>query len=223
MGTLMINCPKTGSAISTGIQMDRCTFHNMPVFFARTQCPICQTQHEWFARAAWVREPKAQGEQPINLARINRRHATVAMQPKWMGIAAILAAATVAAGFVAGTAAVDAYPVSGSVARSATSSTVAAKSTTYAITFPEANRAAKGNRLRIHIPDDQVGAAIEDATKDWENRAVQNRAPREGERKPVAHCEPVGSPIADPVVLHIPPRLCFARVGTLRLQQSSYV
>lgn len=221
MGTLMINCPKTGSAISTGIQMDPRTFHNMPVFFARTLCPICQTQHEWFARAAWVREPKAQGEQPINLTRINRRHATVAMQPKWMGIAAILAAATVAAGFVAGTAAVDAYPVSGSVARSATFSTVAAKSTTHAITFPEPNRAAKANRLRIHIPE--VGAAIEDATKDWENRAVQNRAPREGERKPVAHCEPVGSPIADPAVLHTPSRLCFARVGTLRLQQSSYV
>lgn len=143
------------------------------------------------------------------------------MQPKWMGIAAILAAATVAAGFVAGTAAVDAYPVSGSVARSATFSTVAAKSTTHAITFPEPNRAAKANRLRIHIPE--VGAAIEDATKDWENRAVQNRAPREGEKKPVAHCEPVGSPIADPAVLHTPSRLCFARVGTLRLQQSSYV
>ena len=223
MGTLMIECPKTGCEISTGIQMDRCTFHNMPVFFARTLCPICQTQHEWFARAAWVREPKANGEQPIKLARINRRHPTVAMQPKWMVIAAIFAAATVAAGFVAGTAAVDAYPVSGGAVRSATSSTVAAKSTTYAITFPEVNRAAKGNRLRNPIPDDQVGAAIEHATKDWGNRSVQNRAPREGERKPVAHCEPVGSPIADPAILHIPPRLCFARLGMLRLQQTSYV
>ena len=125
MGTLMIECPKTGCEISTGIQMDRCTFHKMPVFFARTLCPICQ---------------KANGEQPIKLARINRRHPTVAMQPKWMVIAAIFAAATVAAGFVAGTAAVDAYPVSGGAVRSATSSTVAAKSTTYAITFPEVNR-----------------------------------------------------------------------------------
>jgi hypothetical protein len=28
------------------------------VFFARTFCLICQTNHEWFAREAWVHEPK---------------------------------------------------------------------------------------------------------------------------------------------------------------------
>ena len=215
MGNLMIKCPKTGCEIFTGIQMDRSTFQNMPVFFARTLCPICQTQHEWFARAAWVQEPKAQGEQPINLARINRR--PVAMhQPKWIVIAAIFAAAAVAAGFVAGTAPVDASPVSNSAIRSAaSSSTVAAKSTTYATTFPEANRAAKGNRLRVPIPDNQVGVAIEQDTKDWESRSVQSGAPREGERKRVVHCEPVGSPLAGPAILHMPPRRCFARLGTL--------
>ena len=26
--------------------------------FARTFCLICQTNHEWFAREAWVDEPK---------------------------------------------------------------------------------------------------------------------------------------------------------------------
>jgi hypothetical protein len=80
MGTLMIKCPNTGSAISTGIKMNRSTFNNMPVFFGRTQCPICQTQHEWFARAAWVQEPKAQGDQPIYLARTNRRPSTMIMR-----------------------------------------------------------------------------------------------------------------------------------------------
>jgi len=28
------------------------------VFFARTFCLICQANHEWFAREAWVHEPK---------------------------------------------------------------------------------------------------------------------------------------------------------------------
>jgi hypothetical protein len=28
------------------------------VFFARTFCSICQANHEWFAREAWVHEPK---------------------------------------------------------------------------------------------------------------------------------------------------------------------
>jgi hypothetical protein len=213
----MIKCQKTESEIYTGIQMDRSTFDKMPVFVARTLCPICQIQHEWFARAARSQEPKAQGEQPINLARINRRRPIVEMhQPKWIVIAAIFAAAGVALGFVAGTTVVDASPVSNSAIRSAVfSSTVAAKSTAYATTFPEANRATKGNRLHVPIPDAQVGAAIEQASKNWDSRSEQSRAPREGERKPVLHCEPVGSPLAGPAILYMSPRRCFARLGTL--------
>jgi hypothetical protein len=26
------------------------------VFFSRTYCPYCRTDHEWFAKQAWVRE-----------------------------------------------------------------------------------------------------------------------------------------------------------------------
>ena len=29
---------------------------DMPVFFSRTYCPFCRTNHEWFAKQAWVRE-----------------------------------------------------------------------------------------------------------------------------------------------------------------------
>ena len=215
MGNLMIKCPKTGCEISTGIQMDRSTFQSMPVFFARTLCPICQTQHEWFARAAWVQEPKSP-RRAADQPGADQQTACGNAPAQWIVIAAIFAAAAVAAGFVAGTAAVDASPVSNSAIRSAaSSSTVAAKSTTYATTFPEANREAKGNRLRVPIPDNQVGAAIEQDTKDWDSRSVQSGAPREGERKPVVHCEPVGSPLAGPAILYMPPRRCFARLGTL--------
>jgi hypothetical protein len=124
-------------------------------------------------------------------------------------IAVIFAAAGVATGFVAGAAAVDASPVLNSAIRGAISSTVAAHSTTQATTFPEANRAAKGNRLRVPVPDNLVGAA-EQATEDWDSRHLQSRAPHEGERKPVAHCEPVGSSLAGPAILFMPPRRCFA-------------
>jgi hypothetical protein len=54
MGIVMIRCPKTRRAISTGIQVDRATFHSTPVFFSRTLCPLCRTTHEWFAKDAWV-------------------------------------------------------------------------------------------------------------------------------------------------------------------------
>jgi hypothetical protein len=50
MGIVMINCPETRRAISTGIQVDRATFHSTPVFFSRTLCPHCGKEHEWFAK-----------------------------------------------------------------------------------------------------------------------------------------------------------------------------
>ena len=54
MGMVMIRCPETQRAISTGMQVDRATFHSTPVFFSRTLCPLCGWEHEWFAKDAWV-------------------------------------------------------------------------------------------------------------------------------------------------------------------------
>ena len=58
MGVVMIKCPGTGQSISTGMKADRERFRRSPVFFARTFCLNCQANHEWFAREAWVHEPK---------------------------------------------------------------------------------------------------------------------------------------------------------------------
>ena len=54
MGVVMIRCPRTEKAISTGMQVDSTAFHSMPVFFSSTVCPLCRTSHEWFAASAWV-------------------------------------------------------------------------------------------------------------------------------------------------------------------------
>jgi hypothetical protein len=56
MGILMIRCPKTGRAISTGTYVESAAFRSSPVFFGQTYCPHCDTTHEWFARDAWVRD-----------------------------------------------------------------------------------------------------------------------------------------------------------------------
>jgi hypothetical protein len=145
-----------------------------------------------------LHEVRRTGDQ--QLAWINRPRPSAAIhRRKWIMIAAIFAAAGVVIGFVAGTAAVDASAVSNSAIRGVISSTVAAHSI-HATSFPEANRAAKGNRL----------APAEQASDDWDSRHVQSRAPRENERKPVAHCEPVGSSLAGPGILYVPPRSCFA-------------
>jgi len=58
MATIMIRCPATGHAISTGIETERSVFACTPVFFADTYCPVCEADHRWFARDAWVEEPR---------------------------------------------------------------------------------------------------------------------------------------------------------------------
>ena len=61
MGIVMIKCPQTGREIPTGIKADREGFRCSAVFFARTYCTICQTNHDWFAKEAWVYEPRTGG------------------------------------------------------------------------------------------------------------------------------------------------------------------
>jgi hypothetical protein len=56
MGIVMIRCPTTGREVSTGIKIDRPTFECSPVFFAQTFCRFCRTEHQWFAKDAWVEE-----------------------------------------------------------------------------------------------------------------------------------------------------------------------
>ena len=57
MGMIMVKCPQTGHAIPTGIKSDPEAFLRSVVFFGNTRCPICQTNHIWFAREALVEEP----------------------------------------------------------------------------------------------------------------------------------------------------------------------
>jgi hypothetical protein len=58
MGTVMIRCPATGMAIPTGIKADQASYQRTPVFIARAYCPICRSEHEWFAKEAWVTETR---------------------------------------------------------------------------------------------------------------------------------------------------------------------
>jgi hypothetical protein len=58
MGVVMIKCPQSGQPIKTGITADPTSFARTPVFFGQVYCPICRTEHEWFAKEAWVCEPE---------------------------------------------------------------------------------------------------------------------------------------------------------------------
>ena len=56
MGIVMIRCPQTGRHLRTGMRADRHSFEATPVFFALAYCSFCRTEHEWFAKDAWVCE-----------------------------------------------------------------------------------------------------------------------------------------------------------------------
>ena len=68
MGVVMIKCPATGIGISTGIVADQSSFSSSPVFFSRTRCPICQSDHEWFAADAWLHDQVARNRPQTEVA-----------------------------------------------------------------------------------------------------------------------------------------------------------
>lgn len=49
---IMIRCPATGRAVSTGIEV--VSTDQLPVVTARLVCPACGSIHEWTKQAAWL-------------------------------------------------------------------------------------------------------------------------------------------------------------------------
>jgi hypothetical protein len=54
MGTIMIRCPNTGRAISTGIETDPVTFVHLPDLLSQSKCSLCGAEHVWWTREAWL-------------------------------------------------------------------------------------------------------------------------------------------------------------------------
>jgi hypothetical protein len=40
------------------MESERSRFASTPVFFARTLCPLCRVDHEWFAADAWIEDER---------------------------------------------------------------------------------------------------------------------------------------------------------------------
>ena len=54
MGVIMIQCPHTGLAVSTGIETDDETFGALPDSLGLAICPKCGLKHTWWKREAWL-------------------------------------------------------------------------------------------------------------------------------------------------------------------------
>lgn len=56
MGCVMITCPVTGTAVSTGIETEQSTLDRAKSFTSRIVCRACGGEHMWSRRDAWICE-----------------------------------------------------------------------------------------------------------------------------------------------------------------------
>jgi hypothetical protein len=56
MSLILIKCPQTGRAVSTGIEVDRASFNALPDVEVETRCPACAGTHIWSKGDAWLSE-----------------------------------------------------------------------------------------------------------------------------------------------------------------------
>jgi hypothetical protein len=54
MSLILIKCPETGRAVSTGIEIDRVTFNALPDVSTETKCSACAGTHTWRKGDAWL-------------------------------------------------------------------------------------------------------------------------------------------------------------------------
>jgi hypothetical protein len=54
MGVVMITCPNTGRAVSTGIETDAPSFASLPDVPTQSKCPVCASVHVWWKHEAWL-------------------------------------------------------------------------------------------------------------------------------------------------------------------------
>ena len=54
MSLILIKCPTTGRAVSTGIEIDGETFKILPDVGVETKCPACAGTHIWRKSDAWL-------------------------------------------------------------------------------------------------------------------------------------------------------------------------
>jgi hypothetical protein len=65
MGVVMIRCPRTGTDVSTSLEMDRHSWDALPIVTSTMRCPACGVEHVWsktYARFAAPGEARPPAE-----------------------------------------------------------------------------------------------------------------------------------------------------------------
>jgi len=65
MGVVMITCPNSGRAFSTGIESDPRSFASLPDVLSRAKCPHCGSVHVWWPSEAWLAANDGEDSAPL--------------------------------------------------------------------------------------------------------------------------------------------------------------
>jgi endogenous inhibitor of DNA gyrase (YacG/DUF329 family) len=67
MSLVMINCPTTGRAVSTAVEMEPSVFNRLPDIAGRMHCPACGQEHIWAIRSAWLTDALSVADDAVTL------------------------------------------------------------------------------------------------------------------------------------------------------------
>ena len=54
MADILVQCPRTGTPISTGLKTEWVVLHSLPRLAMSLRCPVCGQTHKWNPADAWV-------------------------------------------------------------------------------------------------------------------------------------------------------------------------
>jgi hypothetical protein len=51
---MFVQCPRTGTAVSTGLKTEWVVLHSLPRVAIPLRCPACGQMHKWRPQDAWI-------------------------------------------------------------------------------------------------------------------------------------------------------------------------
>jgi hypothetical protein len=54
LADILVQCPRTGTPISTGLKTEWVVLHSLPRLAMPLRCPVCGQTHKWNPADAWV-------------------------------------------------------------------------------------------------------------------------------------------------------------------------
>jgi hypothetical protein len=64
LADILVQCPRTGTPISTGLKTEWVVLHSLPRLAMPLRCPVCGQTHKWNPADAWVGGARQPHEAP---------------------------------------------------------------------------------------------------------------------------------------------------------------